>query len=632
MGHSPRHDRRITTRLTVLATAAAIAAPLIVVTTAGTLAAGTQFGPYELHTLGSEPEAIAIGDVTADGRNDVVVTTGTGNASTEYKLMVLAGQPDGTLAVPTSYATAGTYPNRPETVDLGDINGDGRMDVVVGLSGLGIQLFPGQADGTLGAPDFVASADSLRVAVGAFDGSGSQQIAGIGWATNTVTIFAHDGNGLAVDGTYTARHGGYDDLEAGDVTGDGRTDVIVMSGQSLLPNVSVLAQIDGGFAPAAEYFVGDRVLTSGIGVGEVTGDDRADVLATYGGNSPNGRLGIFMQTASGALDANPIPYQSYDLPGAVEVADVDQDGWNDAIVAHDGWGRIGVYRGQVGGLFVGEDLYPVPFSNGGQPHGLAVGDVTGDGWADIAFSDDLHGLLILPNVGAAPEPTPTPSPMPTATPEPTPTPTPVPTPTPTPVPTPSPTPAPVPPSAPRSLTASPNLAAGVELTWQTVTSPGSSPVTGYRVYRATGSDALAEVVTVGNVLTFTDASVANGTTYRYAIAALSTAGEGPKSNEVSAVRGTAPSAPRNLAATAGAKSTIALTWAAPTSNGGSPMTGYRVYRGTTGGGTLFHVEVGPNATGLTEQVTKRTKYFYRVTAVNVLGESVFTAEVSVTAK
>jgi len=40
-----------------------------------------------------------------------------------------------------SYATAGSYVDRPETVDIGDINGDGRADVVVGLSGLGIQLF-----------------------------------------------------------------------------------------------------------------------------------------------------------------------------------------------------------------------------------------------------------------------------------------------------------------------------------------------------------------------------------------------------------------------------------------------------------------------------------------------------------
>ena len=42
---------------------------------------------------------------------------------------------------------------------------------------------------------------------------------------------------------------------------------------------------------------------------------------------------------------------------------------------------------------------------------------------------------------------------------------------------------------------------------------------------------------------------------------------------------------------------------------------------------------GPTAIGMTDTaVTKRTKYFYPVTAVNVLGESVFSAEVSATAR
>ena len=185
---------------------------------------------------------------------------------------------------------------------------------------------------------------------------------------------------------------------------------------------------------------------------------------------------------------------------------------------------------------------------------------------------------------------------------------------------------------PRSLVASPNLAAGVGLTWQAPATAGSSPVTGYRIYRGTGGGVATPLVTVGNVLSFTDASVSNGTTYRYAVSALSAAGEGPKTAEVAAARGTAPSAPRSLTAAA-TKSGIALTWAAPSSTGGSAITGYRVYRGTTAGTGTLYVSYGPDAIGMTDTaVTKRTTYFYRVTAVNALGESVATAEVSATAR
>ncbi len=553
---------------------------------------------------------------------------------------MFAGQADGTLAAPVTYPTAGTYPQRPETVAIGDVNGDGRPDVVVGLSGLGIQLFAQAADGTLGTPVLVPSVDSHNIAIGAFDKSGRPQVAGIGWGTDTVTIFADTGGGLVAARTYPVQHGGRDDIAAADVTGDGHTDIVVMSGQGLVPNVSVLpALANGTFGAAAEYAVGGNLLTQGIGVGDVTGDGRNDVVASYGGNSPSGRIGVFEQLPAGTLVAPPTPYQSYDIPSAVEVSDVDRDGRSDAIVVHEGWLRVGLYRGQAGGQLSGEDLYPVPFSNGGNPQGLAVGDVTADGWPDIVIADDLHGLLILPNIGEASPPSPSPTPpaspsytLPPPTSTPDPTPTPAPTPTPTPAPTPTPTPAPVPPSAPQSLAASPNLAAGVGLTWQPPAVQGTFPITGYRIYRGTGGATPTPLVTVGNVLAFTDASVANGTAYRYRVSAISAAGEGAQSAEVIAARGTAPTAPRNLTATT-TRSGIELTWTAPSSNGGTAITGYRVYRGATSGGETLYVSYGPDAIGMTDtNVAKKTRYFYRVTAVNVLGESVFSAEVNATAR
>ena len=136
---------------------------------------------------------------------------------------------------------------------------------------------------------------------------------------------------------------------------------------------------------------------------------------------------------------------------------------------------------------------------------------------------------------------------------------------------------------------------------------------------------------MGNVLAYTDASVATGTTYRYRVSALSAAGEGPQSVEVSP-RGTAPTAVRSLTATT-TKSGIALTWAAPSSNGGTAVTGYRVYRGTASGAETLYVSYGPDAIGMTDTaVAKRTTYYYRVSAVNVLGESVSSTEVNATAR
>lgn len=614
-------------RLGALATAMLVALPLV----PATQAAGGTFAPYATVSIPSEPDAVAIGDVTGDGLADVVATTGYSlDPSVDFKLAVLPQLAGGTLGAPVLYSTAGTYPDRPGSLDLGDVTGDGRIDVVVGVRDIGIQLFPQLADGTLGAPTLTPSTDSLRVRLGNFDKDGALDAVGIGWGSDTATVFSNQGGVLVATSPIAVTHDGWDDLEAADVSGDGRDDIVVMSGQGLVPNIQVLTQLaGGGFAAPVASSVPGGALTQGIGVGDVTGDGRVDVVASYGGNRPSSGLAVFAQTAGGTLAAA-VTHPSGDVPEPVEVADVTGDGRDDVVLAHGGWNLAGVYRGTSGGTLGTEETYAIPYASRYGTDGLAVGDITGDGAPEVVIADYNHGLIVLRNTGLT-TPPPTPSPTPSYT-LPPPTPTPTASPTPIPSPTPSPTPAPVPPSVPRSLVASPNLPAGVGLSWQAPLTAGSSPVTGYRIYRATGAAAVTPLVTVGSVLAFTDASVSNGTSYRYAVAAISAAGEGPKTAEVTAARGTAPSAPRNLTAAA-TKSGIALTWAAPTSTGGSAITGYRVYRGTIAGAGTLYVSYGPTAIGMTDtSVTRRTTYYYTVTAVNALGESVATGQVSATAR
>ena len=99
----------------------------------------------------------------------------------------------------------------------------------------------------------------------------------------------------------------------------------------------------------------------------------------------------------------------------------------------------------------------------------------------------------------------------------------------------TPTVPPAPPSAPRSLAATARDAE-VTLTWQTPTSSGTSPITGYDLYRGTtsGGETLRAPIQ-GNVLIFNDTGLTNGQTYYYEVSAVSADGEGPRSNEVSAV-------------------------------------------------------------------------------------------------
>ncbi len=362
------------------------------------------FDPYQAFPVGSWPESVAVGDVNDDGRDDVALTTGAYfDPVNDQKLFVFYQEDSGALAPPISYPTSATGADDPESVDIGDVTGDGRADVVVGINRRGFEVFAQQPDGTLGASTWYATPDSLRIRVGDLNDDGLADVAGVGWATGTVAVFLQNPSGT-LDGptVLTVEHSGYEDLELGDVTGDARTDIVVMSGQNYAtPNVGILPQAAGGFGPPAYYRVGDNINTRGLGVGDVTGDGRNDVVVSYGGNRPASHLGVFAQNSAGLLDPV-VAYPAYDIPEPVAVADLDLDGLADAVTAHGGWNNAGVFRQAPDGTLQTEELYPIPYASHYNPHGLDIGDVDGNGAPDLAIADYNNGLIILYNSTSVP--------------------------------------------------------------------------------------------------------------------------------------------------------------------------------------------------------------------------------------
>ena len=112
----------------------------------------------------------------------------------------------------------------------------------------------------------------------------------------------------------------------------------------------------------------------------------------------------------------------------------------------------------------------------------------------------------------------------------------------------------------------------------------------------------------------------NGTTYYFRVTAVNRVGQGPASAEVKAVPVTVPGAPVGLTATRG-DGNVTLSWTAPPSNGGSPVSGYNIYVATSADFKgAFKV---PGGTGTAVTVTGLVNgipYYFRVTAVNRVGE------------
>lgn len=179
----------------------------------------------------------------------------------------------------------------------------------------------------------------------------------------------------------------------------------------------------------------------------------------------------------------------------------------------------------------------------------------------------------------------------------------------------------VPPSAPTNFVASATNSS-VTLTW----SP-SLLATNYNLKRALINGGPYTNIATLATTNYTDALVTNGTTYYYVVSAISAAGVGTNSAQVSATptgTPTPPDAPLNLVANAG-NASVALTWSSS-----ATATNYNVKRSMTNGGTYSTIASGAGTSLTDTQVTNGATYFYVVSASNANGESTNSAQVSAT--
>ena len=189
------------------------------------------------------------------------------------------------------------------------------------------------------------------------------------------------------------------------------------------------------------------------------------------------------------------------------------------------------------------------------------------------------------------------------------------------------------PSAPQNLLATAGNGQ-VTLTWSAPASDGGSALTGYKVYRSTssGQEAPPEIASPAGT-SYIDTGLQNGTTVYYKVVASNAVGVSSLSNEASATPiapATAPSAPQNLLATAG-NGQVTLTWSAPASDGGSALTGYKVYRSTSSGQEAPPEIASPAGTSYIDTgLQNGTTVYYKVVASNAVGVSSLSNEASAT--
>jgi hypothetical protein len=301
-------------------------------------------GTFAAHVdsvLATAPFAIAVADVNGDGKLDIV--TANGNNDT---IGVLLGHGDGTFAAEVQY-TSGPANSLPNAIAVGDVNGDGKPDVVTAnyMSGT-FSVLVGHGDGTftLAVQDACGSYPSAphSVAVADVNGDGHPDLAIANYNNNAVAIVINRGDGTFDTEIEHATHSGPISVAVVDVNGDGKPDIVTANNGGGGTVSVLIGHGDGTFAAHVDYTTGANNAVS-IAADDVNGDGWPDlVTANY---ESGGMTSVLINHGDGTFAAA-VTYATATDPFSVAIADVNGDGTPDLVTANvDASGTVSVLLG-----------------------------------------------------------------------------------------------------------------------------------------------------------------------------------------------------------------------------------------------------------------------------------------------
>jgi len=319
---------------------------------------GTFATPMTYDSGGANATSVTVADVNRDGKPDLIVANcgisgsqGCGTV-TGGAVSVLLGNGDGTFQTAVAYASGGFSA---ESVAVADLNGDGKLDIVVA------NFFDTYYNSTSGL---------LGVLLGHGDGTFEKVV------------------------TYPSGEVGATKVAIGDVNGDGKLDLVVSNGDCTNTNDAHCAGVllgngDGTFLPVITYKTGGGEVTS-IAVADVNGDGTPDLLVTNLCVFCANTVGVLLGNGDGSFQG-PVTYASGGyFAWSIVVADVNTDGKPDLLVANQCTGNVTSCTNSKGAVSVllnnGNGTFQpvVSYYSGGEfAISLATADVNGDGKPDL---------------------------------------------------------------------------------------------------------------------------------------------------------------------------------------------------------------------------------------------------------
>jgi len=363
---------------------------------------------FSIGNVSATPNHVAVADLNGDGKPDLVVSAANLTAVAVLLNTTTTGSATAAFATKKTF-TVGTNPVRVATAD---INGDGKLDLIVAnyqarsISVLLNTTAPGAVSPSFAAQQVLATG-GFPEAIGAVDlnGDGRPDLAIANSADNTVSVFLNSTTlgsttvHFAAQKTFATLAGPVD-LQLLDINGDGKADIVVSNLNSDAVSVLVNTTFPGSSAPR---FAAQRSFTVGnepasLAAVDLNGDGKPDLVTAS----------ITDQTASVLINTSNAGVAMADFPNEqvflaefdsynVTVADLDGDGKPDVIRTDSNENKLVILQSTTApGSTVQTFAAPLTLATGNGPSAVVGADLNGDGRLDLVvanFSDSTVSVL-----------------------------------------------------------------------------------------------------------------------------------------------------------------------------------------------------------------------------------------------
>jgi hypothetical protein len=364
--------------------------------------ASTSFGTASSYNVGSDafPLGVAVGDMNEDGNVDIVTANGAGTTS------LMLGDGNGGFSLASGWPKAAGGGAQSLVID--DFNEDGHLDVATAnrtANSVGIQLGDG-AGGLLSTSAYSVGSGDLGpffIAKGDFNDDGHTDLVTANQNTGNVSLLLGDGNGgfSPAPGSPFAAGAAPRGVAVGDLNGDNEADVVVSNEGSDNETV-LLGDGAGGLTEAtgSPYTVGDAPRE--VTLGDFDGDGNLDIATANSGepSAGNNTVSVLLGDGSGGFaEATHSPFTAGNWPFAIDTGDFNGDGNLDIVTANrypggSGKDDMSVLIGDGAGGFAAPLSVPASTSFEA-PTAVAVGDFNNDGKPDLVMNQASNDMIVV---------------------------------------------------------------------------------------------------------------------------------------------------------------------------------------------------------------------------------------------